>query len=536
LSEVIAGSGSELKTIRFLRSQLSEHVDWIDVLKTPVKTWSPVECSIIVDNADFKCIPLPYSLTSETEGYIAFESDFQRGISEIVLMEYPENYFSTSILVHEASRKGASAIILYEREEPAARKIVVTDPPYPSNTPGNPPPIPVVTIDYGGLNALKDRLKASVRLKATVRVRAELKDSTGYTLIAGINGSGDNEIHVAAHHDHWFEGAGDSIAGLKTLVALAKQLGSVENSVNVVLISFTAKELGSPYMSPYPWSWGSKYFLKVMKNKALLEKTLYSVVIDSVHTGNPTVNYHPSLYKVVAESLKPGWSAVPGGNHYSLDSLSYLLEGIPSMAITTLNNKYSWKIHYTSLDNQVNVNPDLIATELSGFLVKTILLSSPEKIDAKHLWDYVSRDWAPLEFKTIVAKARQAESVIGSRSVLSITTAAFSNCASLRINDHVSFHAGLLSPLLLTQEAENTLSKSLGEELFISLNLCRGRSYSFVFTKHNKGFMNEVLRKVVDDIVSSLNEDFSREYTFKVLSTFDRIQGDAVGEAGSNRS
>ncbi|QOR94384.1 M28 family peptidase [Thermosphaera chiliense] len=537
MSEVIAGSRSESKIIRVLRNQLSEHVDWIDVLKTPVKTWIPEECSITIGNTGFKCIPIPYSLKSETEGYLSFEKDLQCGVGDIVLMKYPENYYSTSIRVHEAFRRGASAVILYEEDEALTRKTVVTDPPYPSNTPGNPPPIPVVTVDHEAYRALKDMVKNTSKLKATVRVVTVLKDSIGYTLVAGVNGSRDGEIHVATHHDHWFEGEGDSVAGLKTLVGLAKQLRKVENKAHVVLISFTAKELGSPYISPYPWSWGSRYFLQVMRNKGFLENTLYSVVIDSVHAATPTVYYHPSLYKVFAESLKPGWSAVPGGNHYSLDSLSYLLEGIPSMAITTLNNEYSWRIHYSSLDNRVNVNSDLIAADLAEFLVKTILSSSPEKIDARGLWDHVSRDWFPLEFKAIVAKARQAESVIGSQSVLRIATETFSDCASLRINDRAVFHGGLLSPLLLIQEAGSEIERIIGwKEFSISLQLCSGRFYSFSFTKINKEFVKETLSKVVDDIVSSLSVEFSRKHTFKVLTTFDRIQGGAVGEAGSNRS
>jgi Iap family predicted aminopeptidase len=533
LSEVIAGTRSESKIIRGLRSQLSDHVDWIDVLKTPVKTWIPEECSIIIDTEDFECIPIPYSLTSETKGYLVFEENIQPGAGNIVLMRYPENYFATSIRVHEAFRKGASAVILFEKDEHVIRKIAVTDPPTPSNMPGNPPPIPVVTIDHEVFRALERRLRISGGLKATVKVGAILKDSIGYTLIAGINGSGESEVHVTTHHDHWFQGEGDSIVGLKTLLALAKQWRTVENKVNILLISFTAKELGSPYLSPYHWSWGSKYFLQVMRNKALLENTLYSIVIDSVHVNTPTVYYHPSLYKVVVESLKPGWNAVPGGNHYSLDSLTYLREGIPSMAITTLSNEYSWKIHYSSLDNPINVNSDSIAVELSGFLVKTILVSKSEEITVNNLWDYVSLDNYPLEFKTIVAKARQAESVIGLRSILRITTKTFSDCALLRINDHAIFHAGLLSPLLLAEEAGRRIGE---EEIFLNLQLCSGRSYSFFFARHNKRFVKETLSKIVDDIVSLLSDEFNYEYNFKLFSTFDRIQGGAGGEAGANRS
>jgi len=117
LSEVIAGTRSESKVIRGIRSQLSDHVDWIDVFKTPVKTWIPEECSITIDTEDFECIPIPYSLTSETEGYLVFEENIQPGAGNIVLMRYPENYLATSIRVHEAFRKGVSAVILFEKDE-----------------------------------------------------------------------------------------------------------------------------------------------------------------------------------------------------------------------------------------------------------------------------------------------------------------------------------------------------------------------------------------------------------------------------------
>ncbi|GIK77692.1 MAG: M28 family peptidase [Acidobacteria bacterium] len=83
---------------------------------------------------------------------------------------------------------------------------------------------PMVTIskrDAGKLEAAIDRdaVQAKVRLDAENRLGA-----TGYQAIGSIRGSGDPDrvIVFTAHHDAWFESAGDDSVGVAMMLAMAK--------------------------------------------------------------------------------------------------------------------------------------------------------------------------------------------------------------------------------------------------------------------------------------------------------------------------
>lgn len=538
VQEVIAGSDIERKTVEKLKRKLSENADWTDFMKTPVTTWKPIECTLTVGDLEVNCIPLPYTIEAEVEDYLTSSNSASMKPGGILVSEYPENYYSTGVKILDAYEKGASAVILLEKDGLTTRKVVITNPPYVAGNRGLPPPIPIVTLDSrDGLRLVK-YLETDQARRARLLVKAEVKSSFGYSVIAGFNGRGEGEIHVSSHHDHWFEGVGDSLVGLKTLERLTSLLSKTRERPNVILISFTAKELGSPSLKPYPWSWGSNYFLEVMNNKSRLENVVFSINIDAVHQPEPIVYYHPSLRKLLIESLPPGWEAVSGGNHYSFDSLSYLKKGIPTILVTTLQRMFSWEIHYSSLDNFENVQVDPIVDSISNFVLRTIMHANPSEIGAQGLFEYLIRDDLSSEYRSLVVKTLQARRLIGDRETMRILTKALTECAALRINEQIHYYAGLGSTVVLVKQVEKIIEKFAekeGSAYRIMLQRSDGGLYDFLLTDFNKSFAETLLHGVFEDAVGKYEEAFKLDYTFKVLSKFHRIQGDFDGKGEPGR-
>ncbi|MEM4660736.1 MAG: hypothetical protein QXH84_04265, partial [Thermosphaera sp.] len=126
VQEVIAGSDIERKTVEKLKRKLSENADWTDFMKTPVTTWKPIECTLTVGDLEVNCIPLPYTIEVEVEDYLTSSNSASMKPGGILISEYPENYYSTGVKILDAYEKGASAVILLEKDGLTTRKVVIT--------------------------------------------------------------------------------------------------------------------------------------------------------------------------------------------------------------------------------------------------------------------------------------------------------------------------------------------------------------------------------------------------------------------------
>ncbi|MCD6300632.1 MAG: M28 family peptidase, partial [Staphylothermus sp.] len=338
--EIITGSKNEDKAVKYLKDKLSEYVDWIEVIPTPVDTWYEEKCVLLCGNTTINCKSLPYTLSIELEsepvyGYysgnrIALNKHVD---SKIVFIPFPQDPNNTKYVVLKLWREGAEAVVFYDQLPGRYRRIVITGDEDYSFTKGSPPPIPAVSIrkeDY--LKIVKEEpSKCSLKIIANV-----IHNNKGKTLIAGINGKGEKEIHLTAHHDHWFQGFCDNNVGVELLLQMTRLLNK-DSYPNILLISYTAEESGAPNYTSWYWSWGSRYYLSMLNDMNRVDNIIANINVDIIYTSPLSINANPALMKCIEKVMKQYKVRYRGFDHPYFNSFSYTLQGIPALTIHSFN-------------------------------------------------------------------------------------------------------------------------------------------------------------------------------------------------------
>ncbi|MCD6195564.1 MAG: M28 family peptidase [Staphylothermus sp.] len=497
--EIVTGSKTEEKAVKYLRDKLSEYVDWIEIIPTPVDTWYEEKCVLICGDTTIYCKALPYTLSTDIElepihGYYLGEhiALSKPADSKIVFIPYPPDPDDAKYVVLKLWRKGAEAIVFYDQLPGRYRRIVITGDEDYSFTKGSPPPIPAVSVkkeDY--LKIVKENPnKCSLEI-----ITGVIHNNRGKTLVAGINGRGEKEIHITAHHDHWFQGFCDDNIGVELLIQLASLLK--KNSYpNILLISYTAEESGAPNYTSWYWSWGSRYYLNILADMNKIDNIITDINLDTIYTSPLSINANPSLMKCLEQLMKKHKIHYRGFDHPYFDSFSYSLRGVPALTIHSFNEMLH--IYHTNLDDGTEFNEKTLreALTITQELIACLTNNPPE---LKPLLTQIKtrlENLDGLETRMLVSKLETLQlRGIPQQKIIKLTTKEFLKTIYVpRING--LFESNLLSDIDRLHKILKNIEKYIDTELELRA-VDNIRLFQLPITKHNIHEIPNVIRQII---------------------------------------
>jgi len=422
----VPGTIEEEYIVEKIRDKLEKYGDETIVVETPVITWVEKECYIEIGERIIKCHAMPYVEKTSIKAPIAM-AKIERGAiivdkpipGKIVFIPTPRNLDNIKYITLEMAILGAAAIGFYDILGSRYRRKVVTGGYFYNTRYGTPPPIPVVSVRREDIIAIEKHgdIKASLNIDSTVR------QGVGKTIIGIKKGLHNETIHVTAHHDHWFTGYRDDIAGVEAVLRLAKKLHKEKPQHTIYYVFFTAEESGAPNYADWYWGWGSRYMLEIMKNTGEITITA-NINIDCVDQGHPCLTGNPVLTRY-AEALgirKCGY------DDPDFDSFQYTLHGIPSVTLEELDDML--EIYHTDQDNMKNASLEAIDkyVEITHNLIRLIdeksLSYQPLR---KYIIERLDRVRTGVETKRLVGIIDKLDEKIGSREAIRLATANLTN-------------------------------------------------------------------------------------------------------------
>jgi Iap family predicted aminopeptidase len=342
---ILPGSVEEREYTRRLLGELREHVDWIRTRKFPVYAWSS-SCVVEVDGVAYKCVALPYSPSAivetkpSTVRRVESEAELYRlGSEEVLLVRYPESPVELRWLYYTLSGLRVRLVALYTRGEFLKADTVLGTPGFTSN-PSAPPRTPVICL-------ARDVATLLERRPATVRVDTRLTSGEAALILAGLNGSGEEEVHVVGYHDTVVGGSAKTSSRLLTVVArLLKDSG---RRVNVVLVSYSAREVGDGEFTEFHFAWGLRYLLGLLEARGELVRVRGALVLGPLHSGGGVrAITHPALGELVFSATRGLQRELLVEHDNALsESHVYATRGIAAVTLTTLPT--TWFCHNSTL-------------------------------------------------------------------------------------------------------------------------------------------------------------------------------------------
>lgn len=416
------GSTMERRVVEKLKGIIEEHVDWTTLHTIPVVKWEWSKCMVRVNGEEYECSPLPYASKSIGEG-LALQASTLRVVAgglngRVLLYKYPESILELRFMVGEALKAGAEAVVLIGGKGRRMSDAVLSSS-IPVMNPDTPPGIPVVVLEA---DAARNLQREEARI--TVEVDAGLSEATGRTLVAGVNGDEGNVIHVSTHHDGLPGDAGFIERYSEILRDIVASAATVGGS-SVILISFTAKEHGDPWLNSYTWSWGSRHLLGILSSKSELEKVVLDINVEAGGGDNASIVDNPAPI-LSYSSIPTGIHLNEAGAHFALDSLTYLGHGVPAVALTGLK-------------------PDVIINHeglkrLTQHLVEAA--RDPEAM-LRSMWRGLIGKLGdvPLEHRDLLARIHESSRLLGPRGAVRALTRYVSTLSSIYLVTGTGFHA-----------------------------------------------------------------------------------------------
>ena len=417
--ETLAGTDTERKVVESIKA-------YFDSLKcgssarfvrVPVAVWIDHEAYVEANGEVFYGLSLPQTLGGEVEarlytlGCNPLEArcwSDERVKGSIVVVETPKDVDEVTTAYLFAVEAGAEAVVFYDPWPDRLRRAVVTgrwDFCYRCSAPA---PIPAIYLSR------KDGLELAklTGVRARLVSRVSLQDGVGYIVEVLLSPKrvcgGEWEVIVSAHHDHWLNGANDNIAGVAALVAVGKLLCESSRDFGpgiVRLVSFTAEEFGSPYLSAWYWAHGSAYYVSELENTGLLDKIVAVLNLDVIGYGRPRVHLTLELEELIrwaASRAGLDIEVVVGDNVYT-DSYSFSSRGIPVASMINLEDYIEY--YHTNLDTPDKLDYHLLTkvAEMVSEAVRKLASKGVEALDfvgaTYKMYDYADRIGAPLLLK-----------------------------------------------------------------------------------------------------------------------------------------
>lgn len=503
--EAIAGSKAEHLIAEEIRDYFKEYSDWVEVLKTPLDTWEEIDCSISFHDYSLNCRSMPFTLSGEAEGEPVFASYLgDRIVSDkqiagnIVFVPFPEDPDDSKYVVLKLYEHGAKAVVFYDMLPGRYRRMVIIGDEDFSFSHGAPSPIPAASIrkeDY--LKIYKERPRRIV-FRSMTRIKHNVY---GLTVIAGINGRGEDEIHITAHHDHWFSGFSDNMIGVELLIRLMEKLRRSWNGSNLVFISYTAEESGSPYFTSWYWIWGSRYYLDLLETRNDISRIIADINVDAVYTYPLHINANPSLMDCINKLVKSGKAVYDGYDHTDFDSYSYTIHGVPAITLHTF--KEMKHIYHTDLDDGSEVHEHVIKNVLET-LIDTIKCINSNRPKYMHITRYIKEklgEKAPLEARNLLLKLETMNSKIrDEKTLISIITRELSSIIYVPSQDGL-FASDLLADVIEIMNRLDKIDEFIGRRVRVKV-VDREQLLDISPTNHNK---QELLKSLRFALIQRIN-------------------------------
>lgn len=425
--EILPASDIEYKIVKKLKNIFSEYVDWVKYIDIPTSSWFEKECYLEISNLQIPCKALPYTNSWSIEGYyekaildkhVLIHSS--RTNEPIYFIEFPEELDITKYIVLELYKKNAKAVVFYDKNPGIYRRTVIVGCKTYSFNHGSPPPIPVVSItreDYMKIKRVIEKNSYSQKIKLYINAYTK-HDLRSKAIIVGINGSGEKEIHVTAHHDHWFTGFSDNLVGIESLYQIMRKARNWRGH-NIVLISFSSEEIGAPYYASWYWAWGSRYYVRILYEKGDIEKIIANINIDAIYKYPLEIYGNPSLKKCI-EKIRSKRSDIVyyGVEHMDFDSFSYTIHGVPSLTITTINTINP--IYHSTIDNGSSIDKGIIeeTIDIAYQLIKCINENKPQY---RGIIEYIKNEFEKvnlLETRIILSKLENMKKIFSNENKL----------------------------------------------------------------------------------------------------------------------
>ena len=387
--EVVAGSEKEHHLLEVVRSLVEDYADKIVEEPVPVTTWREELCTIEAGGKIYNCsIQPPYNgyidaEFSPSQAVVVSLYDLRRGrigkntiYGRVVVVDVPRNPDDIADAAIELLSMEPSLIIFSDPVD-SLRRIVVLDKLIELYEYAAPPKTPVITVPRSSVRELLSN--DAVRVLGSSIAR----ESYGYNLVAWRFGGGDNSLYIAAHHDHWFQGASDDVLGVAIAVELFRKPPTMWLSRHgIALALFTAEEGFPEKMNSFYWLVGSRHFVSKHFNE-LVEELLALVNIDvvccervKIASSNPWML--ATLHDVAPTEL----------DSIFFDSFSFTQAGLPALTLHALEDALHSGIYHTSIDTVDRVSIDTIERflDIVTQVVKSILeLKSISLSDVEHV-------------------------------------------------------------------------------------------------------------------------------------------------------
>jgi len=522
MREVVPGSRTEYEIVDELKKVFNEICDWVKIVETPTLYWSDVECYLEVKNTGelYNCVALPYTLTSSVEGRVIHGVLHGGDIllngdprDSIVLIEYPSELDLVKYISMKLAEKGVKAIVFYDKTPSVLRRsVVVFDEVYSFNH-GSPPSIPIVSMDRVNIDRLTHTCSGECMVELHVKTIVE-HNRLSKSLIAGLNGSGEREIHITAHHDHWFKGFSDNLIGVEILYQVARSLKNWRG-VNIVFISFTSEEIGAPNYSSWYWAWGSRYYLRLLEASNTVDRIVADVNVDAIYKYPVEIYANPSLFDIVL-NISDDRVVLKGYDHMDFDSYSYTLHGVPSMTLTSITSLKP--VYHSNLDDGSTIDHGVVEYSVK-LVLKIIEVLNDSKPSLNKLLNYIKEklEKSPLiESRIITGKLENLRQVMRSEdSIIRFITRNFTRTL-VKPGLKFEYMSDLFADVEFITSMLSGLDKRVGE---------RVKLYDFdelildVFIEPRSA--GEIYNAIVNAVKSRMqkyNEIVEKEIVYRVLN------------------
>ncbi len=506
MAEAVTGSSSEASLAEKIAEELKPYTDHVRFFETPVDSWREENCTVEAGSTAAPCHAMPYTVSADVESNIV-EANYvgdrialtQPVEGRIVTIPFPQDPDDIKYVVLKLYEHGAVAVIFYDELPGRYRRMVLIGDEDYSHTHGSPSPIPAVSIMKEDYLKLRKLGLGRVRIKIRAHV---VHGAKGKTVIACINGRGEKEIHVTAHHDHWFYGFSDNMIGVELLLQLARRLKDWKGP-NLVLISYTAEEFGAPYYTSWYWTWGSRYYMDILEKQGGIDGIIADINVDALYTKPFMINGNPALGKCIDAISSSRPAIYRGYDHTDFDSYTYTMHGIPAL---TMHNLFEMKhIYHTNLDDGREVG-DHIITEALNTLIDMTKCVARNKTSYERLMSRM-REELPQppnpEQAALIGRLENLDKLISNESTrIRLATRLASTISYIPSLDGV-FYSEMFSDLRIIRELMASIEKYYGKRIRVKV-VDREQFLDISPTKYN----HEELRKA---LVHAYNQRL-REY------------------------